>query len=59
MLGLTVERELSSRGPRRGGAGRKVMAEYLCGRNVMAERQKRRQLGSVLFSCGRKLMAVG
>ena len=47
MLGLTVERELSSHGARRGGAGRKVMAEYSCGRKVMAECQKRRQLGSV------------
>ena len=62
MLGLAVERELSSRGARRGGAGRKVMAEYSCGRNVMAKHQKRRQLVSVLFSCGRKVMeekAVG
>ena len=54
-----VQRELSARGARRGGAGRKVMAEYSCGRNVMAERQKRRQSGSVLFSRGRKVMAVG
>ena len=59
MLVLTVERELSSRGARRGGAGRKVMAEYSCGRNVMAELQKRRQSGSVLFLRGRKVMAVG
>ena len=59
MLGLTVERELSSHGARRGGAGRKIMAEYSCGRNVMAERQKRRQSGSVLFLRGRKVMAVG
>ena len=28
LLCLVVERELSSRGARRGGAGRKVMAEY-------------------------------
>ena len=42
-----MEREMSSRGTGRGGAGRKVMAEYSCGRKVMAECQKRRQLGSV------------
>ena len=59
MLGLTVEWELSSRGARRGGAGSKVMAEYSCGRNVMAERQKRRQSGGVLFSRGRNVTAVG
>ena len=28
LLGLAVERELSSRGAHRGGVGRKVMAEY-------------------------------